>query len=219
MQLRRFLFDHSFDRSADEPADDIDTDAMAAAAAEQEAAAVEAARAEGLSEGYARALAEREDIAAARQAAALEGIAARLDDLLARAADGDLRRSREAAGLALSIARHMVPVLARSAGFAEIEAVVVDCLRGAIDEPRIVLRVAEDFFDTARRRIEPLAREAGFAGRVIILADPALGAADCRVEWADGGTERNAARLWRDIESTMSNTLAAFERGPTADAA
>lgn len=218
MQQRRFLFDRSFDGAADRP-DGEDDPHGAVMEREAVAAAVAAARAEGLSEGYARGLAEGHTGAAARESAAAEAIVKALNHLLANDADAELKRAREAACLVLSIARRFVPVLARSAGFSEIEAVVADCLRQALDEPRIVLRIAEDFFDIARRRVEPLAREAGFAGRVIILADPQLEATDCRVEWADGGAERDTARLWREIESTLSHTLAAFEPERTADAA
>jgi flagellar assembly protein FliH len=221
MQHRKFLFDHSFDgmgRDPEMPGDEPDPQGEAAAR-EASAAALAAARAEGLNEGYARGFSDGESSNAAREGAALETIAAAFERLSVSAAEAELARTREAARLAVAIARRMVPVLARSAGFAEVEAVVADCLRRALDEPRLVLRVAEEFFDVASRRVEPLARQAGFAGPVIVLADPQLAAADCRVEWADGGAERNTARLWRDIESALSNTLAAFAGVPAADAA
>ncbi|HZT87300.1 MAG TPA: FliH/SctL family protein [Stellaceae bacterium] len=219
MQQRKFLFERSFDGdpddSAEEPASHAAADARNAALAQ----AIAEAREEGLREGYARGLQETADSAAAREAAALEDLAGALDRLLTQAEADALARERDAVRLALTAARRIVPVLARTTGFAEIEAVVADSLRRAMDEPRLVLRVSEDWFDAARQRVEPLAREAGFAGRVIVLSDPDLAAGDCRVEWADGGAERNAARLWRDIESAVAQTLAGGECEVTANAA
>jgi flagellar assembly protein FliH len=215
MQHRKFLFDLSFDgaaHEADEPAPgsaaapgDARASALAAACAQ--------ARAEGFAEGeaagHAQGLAAGADEAAAATLASFAAIADRLGALLGGAEAASRARAHEAARLALGIARRMVPLLAQSAGFAEIEAVVTDCLRRAVDEPRIVLRVADAEFDRARERIDALAREAGFAGRVIVLAEPEFGPGDCRVEWADGGSERDAERLWREIEGTLARSLAA----------
>ena len=220
MHHRKFLFDRSFDHP-DDGLGDIDAlgaPRLSRKQIEAQEAALEAARAEGLAEGRLRGAAEAQQIAAERGEATFAIIASRLGQLLSESADAERARAGEAARMALSIARRMVPVLTRRAGFSEIEAVVADCLRRAIDEPRIVLRVAEEFFDSAKARIDSLAQGAGFAGRAIVLADPELASGDCRVEWADGGAERNVAHLWREIEGTVTRMLASLAEpaAPTA---
>ncbi|MBV8888475.1 MAG: flagellar assembly protein FliH [Alphaproteobacteria bacterium] len=223
MQHRKFLFEQSFDAPGEADEGFVPLPGPPPAEIGASAATLAAMRAEGFAEGFeqglARGHAEAAAALAARSAAALDGIGRRLEALLAGAAEAEAGRARDAARLALSAARRIAPAFVRTAGFDEVEAVVTDCLRHALDEPRLVLSVAETFFDEARQRIEPLARDAGFAGRVVILADARLEFADCRVEWADGGAERDTGRLWREIEQAVSRNLAALRAEPTADAA
>ena len=225
MQHRKFLFDLSFDPPEErfEPAAPA-PEPEPLLPPEPDPALIEAvraaARAEGEDEGYARGRADAAASEAAKTATALALIGEGLQTLLSRIDAGEAARSAEAARIVATIARRMVPALARRSGFAEIEAVVAESLRRAVDEPRIVVRVPDAMFDEARARIDPLAQRAGFAGRVIILAEPSLGAYDCRVEWADGGMERDGARLWRDIENALRPALAAGDPEPfAADAA
>ena len=45
------------------------------------------------------------------------------------------------------------------------------------------------------------------AGRIVLLADETLGLGDARVEWADGGAERDTGRLMRDIDGALARAL------------
>jgi flagellar assembly protein FliH len=121
----------------------------------------------------------------------------------------DQRRSDEALGeqtlrIALTIARKLMPELARRQGLGEVEALVRACLADMLEEPRIVVRVSDGLIEAVRTRLQPIADELGFAGALVLLVDPALGPADCRVEWADGGAERIADGLWRDIDAAVA---------------
>jgi flagellar assembly protein FliH len=49
---------------------------------------------------------------------------------------------------------------------------------------------------------------AGFDGKLVLLGDDEMALTDCRVDWPDGGTERNLDRLWRDIDDAIARTLA-----------
>jgi flagellar assembly protein FliH len=53
-----------------------------------------------------------------------------------------------------------------------------------------------------------MVNSAGFEGKVVVMAAPGLGAADCKVEWADGGAERDVERLMRDIEEVAERYIA-----------
>ena len=85
---------------------------------------------------------------------------------------------------------------------------LVDCLHRVLDEPRIVFRVADDLLDNLSGRIDAMARQAGFHGKVVLLADSGLGASDCRIEWADGGAERDMTRFWAEIDETAKRAVA-----------
>jgi flagellar assembly protein FliH len=169
-------------------------------------AAVAQARAEGHAAGLAEATAQREQ----RVAETLAAIGQQLVALFA--ARDDARRDSERTTLELTrtITGKLFPALVRQGGLTEIESMVAQSVREAIAEPRLVLRVADTIFEAAQQRMAPLATELGFPGKLIILVDDQLGQSDCRVEWADGGAERDTARTWREIEAALDRALSAL---------
>jgi len=201
---RKYLFDLSFDqpqgpvavRFARTPPEPSFT------RAELDAAAA-AARQEGHQAGSAEASAAIQ----ARLADATQALASDLASLVARA--DDIRRDAETSALELLrlVTAKAVPALARKAPVPELEAMVIDCLREAAEEPRIVLRVAPDLFDAMRERLDAIAQSHGFAGKFVLLADESIGPSDGRLEWADGGAERNAARLARELDAALERAL------------
>ncbi len=124
----------------------------------------------------------------------------KMNGLAQAQAESHERQGREALELALTVVRKIFPRLAKRHGLAEIEAVICDCLERLHDEPRIVIRVADDLLDQVEARIGELAERAGFEGKIVYLAQDGSKPGDVRVEWADGGAERDSERLWREID-------------------
>jgi flagellar assembly protein FliH len=122
--------------------------------------------------------------------------------MTAHAAQHDAQ-TREAVAAATEIARRLLPSLAKREAIAEVEALVRECLTRLHDEPRLVVRVADELLDPVRQHMDQLTAAAGYTGRVILFADPAIKSGDARVEWADGGAERDSAAIWRDIDSAI----------------
>jgi len=75
------------------------------------------------------------------------------------------------------------------------------------DEPRLVIRVADAMLDPVTTRLTALAEQQGHTAKLVFIADATLAPADCRIEWADGGAERDIARLWGDIDRAVANAL------------
>jgi flagellar assembly protein FliH len=201
----KFLFDQSFD--APDPPRGAARNVPAAPEPTFTTAQLDAARAASTSEGRMAALAEATCSVEGQAAATLTRLEAALTTLLdarARMAEEAQRRAIEVAQIVL---RKAVPALSRKAPLLEIEAMVADCLREAFDEPRIVLRVADVLFEALQKRLGALTASTGFAGRIVLLADEMLGPGDARVEWADGGAERDTGRLMRDIDGALARAL------------
>ena len=81
-----------------------------------------------------------------------------------------------------------------------------------IDEPRVVVRVSER---SPRRRCSETARcarrvRAVTPARIVLIADDATAAGDARVEWADGGAERDlaaqSAQIYRPARSPQRSS-------------
>jgi flagellar assembly protein FliH len=219
--FEKFLFENSFDSEQTR-------EARARAAAEAEAAAapppasyseedLAAARQSAYQEGHAAGLAEVESSQARRLADLLESLPDHLTELRRQLEAQETERRREALEAAVTVVRKLFPQLARQGGLDEIGAVVDSCLERLRDEPRLVIRCADQDLDELRGRIESSATRAGFEGKLVFLADEAIAAGNLRVEWADGGAERDLAGLWREIDAIVERALTpADATGPAA---
>lgn len=212
--LAKFLFDTSFDVE----------DAPAPAAAEAvtaapppppappepsfDAADLAAARQEGHAEGFAAG--EATALASVDKAAAdtLAVLGRSLATFAGELADDHAARARLMLETSLAALRRLMPELARRGGLGEIEGLLQQTLAELRDESRIVVRLNDQMLDGLRGRLDAVAQQAGFEGRLVLLADEEIAPGDCRIEWADGGVERLAKRVWDDIEAAVGRALA-----------
>ena len=172
---------------------------------------IEATRQSALAEGHAAGLAEAAKSAQVLTADALARIAESLATLLATQDAATMDAQRRALAATQMIIAKLVPGLAAKDPLTEVEAFATKCLHEAIDEPRVVLRVAQEIYEPLRERLDALAQAAGYAGRIVLLADDAIAPGDARVEWADGGAERNLAGQCAEV-----NELLERRRDPAA---
>lgn len=110
---------------------------------------------------------------------------------------------QEMVQLAYAIASKLSPALLQQHPLAEIEALIEDCMATAFKEPRLVVRVAESITESIGGHIDKMKAATNFQGDVVLIGEAGLGPHDCRVEWPDGGTERNQADIQREIENAV----------------
>jgi flagellar assembly protein FliH len=187
----KFLFDIEFNR--------------AGAESKATLAAVE-------SEAYQRGAAEGEAAANARIEKRLGAVIGQtaecLGDLTKKFAGLEARLEAEAVEVAVAIAKKLAPSLIAREPLAEIEALVVDVLAHVRSAPHVVVRVAEEMIEPAGTRLKQIAAERGFASRLVLLPAPELKGDEVRVEWADGGVERDRDAIEARIHEAVSNYLA-----------
>jgi flagellar assembly protein FliH len=171
---------------------------------------------DGYADGFANGKAAAEAAVNARLSATLERLADQLEYIVQSAVDTAARQREGVIEIGAAIARKLLPDLSRRQGTAEAEAMMSAVITELIDEPRMVIRVADEDLDALSERIDAVAQRRGFAGKVVLLAEPSVAAGDCRIEWADGGVERDSARLWNDIDQAVVRLLGTG--GHTADA-
>ena len=169
--------------------------------------AKKAAYAEGQAAGHAAG--QSEALASAEHHAA-QAIAILQRTLKPALAAAERARAEADGGAVMAmgaIARKLLPALAATNGVAEIEALARECIERLVEQPRFVVKTAPATQEIVRARIEALADALGFAGKLVVLADPALAETDARIEWANGGVERNLAELWNEIEESIERYL------------
>ena len=79
-------------------------------------------------------------------------------------------------------------------------------------EPRVAIRIADPMIEPLQAHIDQLIAQTGFEGQVALLAEPSLTGTDCRVEWADGGTERDLESLQHRVEDAVARYCASLNR-------
>ena len=196
MAQKPFLFDSQT----------FDDDAMVAQVAEKAERAIYTqsqfdqsttnARAEGEADGYANALSSME--------AQMKEMLQSLPDAVQQWQDADRVRTdalqADAVQVALSVIRKILPSLAETQALPNIEQFIIRALAERFEEKRVVIRVAPHLLDALKSRIDAISAAGNFSGNLILLPEPSMPVADCRLEWAEGGAERDTARLYQDIE-------------------
>jgi flagellar assembly protein FliH len=158
-------------------------------------------------EAYARGRGSLEAIAAQSQSMALSQIAEAAMTAL-NALDQMAAEARaEALSTGMLAARRIADAALSRYPIDTLEETISHCLAQVAHEPRVVIRIGGDVADELKSRIDELAQSIGFAGRIIVTADPRLSRADCRLEWSDGGAERDAASIADRIEAVLARFI------------
>jgi flagellar assembly protein FliH len=216
-QVKKFLFDISFDApAAPQP--------KASQLAEQEVVAeavpeeppppvfteeeVNFAREEAFAQGREEGLREAEATRSWSETGAFKIIAEALSGLSRAQASANEANQKAAIEVALAVVRKLSPELAKKGALEEVAGVVRECLMILGNEQRVIVRVPEPLVEPIKGQLEDMVNSAGFEGKVVVMAAAGLGVADCKVEWADGGAERDVERLMRDIGEVAERYLA-----------
>ena len=210
VQSKKFLFDRNFEiekaqrgATAEKPKAPTYSQADLAAAEQR-----------GFDAGRSAGLREAEQSAEERIAGCLDALSGQFGELNDQMARSQERHLHDTLELAFHVLGKLFPALARHGALAEAEQLIESCLARLRYEPRIVLRTADGLHDLLRDRMEELASRAGFEGRIVLLTEEGMGPSDVRVEWADGGAERDTAGLWAEIEEIVARTWVGAELPP-----
>ncbi len=222
----KFLFDTEFDpTAAEEPAA---AKARAKPKPQYTDDDLAAARGEGQKTGFD--LGTRHALEGIEKAAAdaLERIAEHIGHLGGAHERAVVNIRTDAARLAFSIADRLAAGLLAREPLGEIETLIGECLERLQAEPRIVIRVADDLVEPLHARIAQLSTSAGFGGKIVLIGEPRMAVGDCRVEWPDGGAERDMATLtdaageavqrYLGLQAEMAETLPDAATPPAGDA-
>jgi flagellar assembly protein FliH len=196
----KFLFDVDFGAGAER----VPTMALAEHAAKLADAETAAHR-----KGYADAQADAKVEAERRLAAALERIAVSLGEANGALAAIEARLECEAVEVAVAVARKLTPALIEREPFAEISALASHCFRELIAAPHLAVRVSDTLYAAAREKLGDIAAAHGYAGRLVVLGEPSIAPGDCRIEWADGGVNRDRAAADAAIGEAVGRYISA----------
>jgi flagellar assembly protein FliH len=64
-------------------------------------------------------------------------------------------------------------------------------------------------YATAKEKLDDIVRAKSFEGRLVVLAEPDITVGDCRIEWADGGINRDSAAADAVISEAVTGYVSA----------
>lgn len=164
---------------------------------------VAVARATAFAQGRAAGFADAANDQSAVIMAVVQSLQAHIVTLLQAEQQRELLFNEAALQLTAAMLRRLFPETAAVNGLAEIHAVIAATLRERSDDARLVIRVADSALDSVQAQIDALAADAGYPGKLVLLAEAEFGPSDVRIEWANGGAERNAAVILAQIEHAI----------------
>jgi flagellar assembly protein FliH len=196
--IRKFMFDKSFEHAMD-----------AARAPERKPVTLKPEQMDALKKDfYDAGFAEGQKTSNDSHSKQIAEVLARIDQRLARLVETMQSMQQEqdikTRQIALAIARKVMPDFAAKGGLQEIEAMLAAAITEMVHEPRLVVRVHESQFDSVNSKVQDITVQKAYAGKIVVLADAEIVVGDCRVEWADGGMERNAEAAWKDVEKVVA---------------
>jgi flagellar assembly protein FliH len=85
----------------------------------------------------------------------------------------------------------------------------MDCFRHLVTAPHVVVRVNDAQHASVGKPIEEMVRARGLASHLVVLAEPDIQTGDCRIEWADGGVNRDRGATEAAIDEAVSRYVKA----------
>ena len=176
----------------------------------QLAAAREQAYAEGVEAGVKQAREEGEYIAST----ALTAVSQEMERINGVHETIVRDAHTESIGLALIIARKLATELLARFPVPEIESVIKDLmvqLGELTTEPKVVVRVDPNLVQLVNQQIETLKSQSGFDGQITVVGETGISGSDCRVEWAEGGGERDVTAIESEVAAAVVRYIDSVE--------
>lgn len=115
--------------------------------------------------------------------------------------------------VALAIARKVAGDALGQSADVVISDIVKRCVESIVSEPEITITANESMGDTLERHLKDLSVKLPAYTHIVIVRDPAMPKADCKIEWKQGSMERVTEGLWQQIEKIVSDMSIISTRG------
>ena len=212
---RKFIFETDFDNyqpPEPKPEEIVENDEPVQEAAptfsEEE---LHAAREEAHAAGKQEGVKEAADAIDLKIASALTVIEGNISELFRRQEEANETTLKSAISVAATVARKLFPSLNQINALGEVESLVVAAMEKVMDDSKVTVHVNEELKPGLEQRIETLIKSS--EGKLTVLGDAGMTPGDCRIEWNEGGAERNTGAMWKDIDLIIEQNIGGEDKG------
>lgn len=193
-----------------EPEPEPETQIIETGYSESELAeAVKKAEAEAYEKGYNAAVDEN----ARQQNILLEDIKNQLMMIFAGLDDKKSEVESSSLKFAVQAVRKILPTLEKERAEAEVKNFLADNFANFAMQESLSFAFNPDMVPSVASGLSRLAEQNDFEGKIAVHKDKSLGLSDCRVEWKNGGVERNASKMLNKIEALIEDNTEERENG------
>ena len=164
-------------------------------------AAEHLAEEKGYERGYYTAISEKEKA----ENLLLDSINNRLMTILSEVGAQTAEQEQSLLRFAVSLVRKLLPSLEEEVALKEVEAFISDNFKNFAKEGILSFRFHPDMVSKIAPKISRLAEKNDFSGRIAVHKDENLGLSDCKIEWNNGGVERNMEQTLSRVEDLLQN--------------
>ena len=108
-----------------------------------------------------------------------------------------------AVDFALAVCKKAVPALCATNAVEEIRTLLKKNLHFLKDEPKISLCLTPFLADRIKPVLADLIKKESYGGKIAIVRDDSLAPGDCRIEWKNGGLEKNVQDVLNHTEELI----------------
>lgn len=185
----------------EEPAPVIPEKIEASYTQEQLDAAVRSAEERGFESGFKAASGNSEK----KQLELLDNLNNRIITLLSETGQIRSEAAQESLQVALEVVQKILPSLEREQAQREVENFLTENFPNFSREQALSFSFNPEMAAAFPELISKLADRNDFEGRIAVHKDPALGLSDCRVEWQNGGVERNTHKMLEKVSNMLDD--------------
>jgi len=115
--------------------------------------------------------------------------------------------SHAALSVAKGVCAKMLPALSERHSFGEVERVIVAVFNKIVEQPRVTISVHSSLSQALEERVLEISAGKAYQGEIVFQSDETMSPSDCKVEWSNGGSERDAKAMWEDISAIVERNI------------
>lgn len=135
----------------------------------------------------------------------LEGLNTRLITMLADAQSNATRQEQEVLNLSKKIVLHVLPELDEQVALTAINNFLTMNFPNFSKEPKLSFYFSPDIIKNVQETIAKLAGSNDFEGKISLHKDSTLSLSDCRIEWENGGVEKNMHKMLEKVSILLDD--------------
>lgn len=102
-----------------------------------------------------------------------------------------------------TVVARMIPTMAEENAVEIINSFIATNFKNFNDEPKLSFYLSPEVIKEVQEKIVQLANHNDFEGKIALHKDTSLGISDCRIEWENGGVERNLGNMLEKVDNLI----------------